>query len=182
MSRVEVLLVAVLIVIAVLLGIMFGGSAVWYLKPDNQPKVIESTTERFVCADGTIKETIEECPIIQDTSGETTIVCPPCNKTDFIYRKCDCNQCLVQCGLSEAGVTTTTLHIPKCDPCTSSTDCGTPGYSEIKCSGGRTYKIYSEPRCDEGCCKTLQEQRWIGGCPAGQRCLPGQGCVSYDDE
>ncbi|MBD3388994.1 MAG: hypothetical protein GF416_07905 [Candidatus Altiarchaeales archaeon] len=189
MSKVEAMLVAVLIVIALLLGILFGGSSVWFLKPEGKDQVVEKTVNKYVCSDGTTKDSKDECPIISEADGESQVVCPPCNKTDFIYRKCDCDQCKIQCGLSDDGgaaVTTTTLHVPKCDPCTADSDCGQPEYSEFKCSSNGMYRIESTPICDDSCCKVKQEQKIIRKCTDQERCVPGEGCVvddtDYDEE
>jgi len=177
------MLVVVLITLALLLGLLFGGSSVWFLKP-TQDRIVERTVNRYVCADGEVKSAQSECAVIVRGTGNTTIVCPPCNKTDFVYRKSDCDQCLKDCGhMIEGLVTSTTLHVPTCTSCTGNSECGQANFSDIKCGGGEMYKIYYEPFCNkDGCCVTTQTKKPIRECMDNERCEPVKGCVPYEEE
>jgi len=186
MARLEILLVAILIAIALILGILFGGSTVYFLKPESSTRVVDNSVTKYVCSDGQVKDDLSQCPKVQTSeTGETTVVCPPCsNTTEFLYRKCDCTACTQQCGIIPVpgeSVTTTTIHVVKCSPCSSDTDCGQPEYSDIKCSADRMYRIEMTPICDDGCCKTMQEQKIIRTCTSAERCQAGKGCVPYED-
>ena len=183
MGQTEVMMMVVLVCLALLLGVLFGGSAVWYLKPDSETRVVENVVSRFVCSDGTTKELQSECPYVKTTSGKTEVVCPPCDCTDTtgnVYRKCDCVTCAVQCGVAGI-VTTTTIPQPICDPCSKDSDCGQPSYSDVKCNKDKMYKLYNEPFCSDGCCKTKQTRSEIRSCMSNEACEPTGGCIPYDN-
>lgn len=182
MARIEVLLVGVLIALALLVGVLFGGSSIWFLKPSGGEQVIEKTVTKFVCYDGTVKDAQTDCPQVS-SDGTTRIVCPPCkgmNVTDTSpFRRCDCTQCAAQCGAG--GVVTTTIAPPKCTPCAANSDCGQPGYSDLRCKDDIVYKMYREPTCDESCCVVKETRNDVQTCSSSQRCRPAQGCVEYQD-
>jgi hypothetical protein len=182
MARLELMLVGVLIAIALLIGILFGGSSIWFLKPAGGDQVVEKTLMKYVCSDGTVKDAQSDCPTI--AVGTSTVVCPPCgskNVTDTNpFRRCDCVQCTAQCG-GEGVVTATTIAQPVCKACAANADCGQPAYGDIKCKNSEEYKMYQEPTCEKSCCMVKETYNKIQDCTSSQRCRPGQGCVAYDD-
>ncbi len=189
MTRVEIMLVAVLIAIGILLGIIFGGGTIWFLKPGGDTMVVDKVVQKYVCADGTVKDRLSECPVIEGGNGSTRVVCPPCECDDVTvnpYRRCDCVQCLASCGFGGANVTTTTLYVPTCEACTSDEDCGAAHYENVtRCRSiqgtEKMYRNYIQPFCDDGCCKVTQTQNVIRSCTDDERCISDEGCVMYEE-
>ncbi|MFH1055696.1 MAG: hypothetical protein V1744_06345 [Candidatus Altiarchaeota archaeon] len=182
MGKMEILLVGVLVVLALLIGMLFGGSSIWFLKPTGEGGVTEKVVNKYVCSDGSVKDNQNKCPkTVTGADGKMEVVCPPCKTSDTTspLRKCDCVQCESQCGVAYTP-TTTTLYIPPCTVCTSNAECGQPSYSEIRCKNDDTYKMYLEPYCadEDGkkCCKTTETVKDLTPCPQDQRCVKGQGC------
>jgi hypothetical protein len=196
MARVELMLVAVLIAIALLLGILFGGSSIWLLKPAaGGEQVVEKVVNKYVCSDGAVKDAQSECPIVStNPDGKTTVVCPPCEtKTTGAaecspFRTCDCTQCAAQCGTIAVPTTTTLTPPPVCKACTADSECGSATYSDLRCKNDEVYKMYIEPTCLEDkflggkCCKTKETYTAIQTCPSGQRCKKAEGCVTYTED
>jgi hypothetical protein len=198
MARVEVMLIAVLLAIALLIGILFGGGSIWLLKPEGGGTggTTEKIVNKYVCSDGSVKDQQGQCPVITTTSdGKTSVVCPPCTGTTSSspdgcspFRKCDCVQCFASCGGS--GGPTTTLAPPTCYPCSADTDCGAERNSELRCKNDEVYVMHYKPICDlqnstvggtEKCCKTSESYNKVQTCSDTQRCRKGQGCVAYED-
>ncbi len=185
MGKVEVLMVAVLICLSLLLGLLFGGSLTWYLKPSTGG--VGGTTEKivnkYVCSDGAVKDKKTDCPVVEIKDGQTNVVCPPCNcdGKDFTYTECSCTQCKAKCGLTDGGITTTTLAQPICESCTADSDCGIAEYGDLKCNKDKMYKLYNEPICSDGCCKTKQTRYEIRSCMENEICKPTGGCVQYEE-
>jgi len=189
MERVELVLGVVLIALALLLGVLFGGSSIWFLKPSaGGEKVVEKVVNKYVCFDGSIKDAQSQCPTVSTENGQTQVVCPPCpagNASGVVFRKCDCTQCSVECG-TRPPVTTTTLLAATCKECTADSECGTASYSDMRCKNDEVYKMYLEPTCmddkDIGkkCCKTKETYNKIMTCPGGQHCEKGKGCVTLE--
>ena len=179
-------MVAVLICLALLLGVLFGGSATWFLKPDSESRVIEKQINKYVCYDGTVKTVQSDCPIVSTDEGQTQVVCPPCDTSGYVYTKCACTQCRAECGIecAPAGgrVTTTTIYVPKCKPCTTDMECGTSSYENLtRCDDNKAYKNLINPVCDDSCCKQTQSIEVIETCTSDQTCMRGQGCVERED-
>jgi hypothetical protein len=198
MARIESLLVVVLIALALLIGIVLGGSSIWYLKPSTGgEKVVEKAVNKYVCSDGAIKDAQNQCPILAVSSdGKQTVSCPVCPaKTTCATlpssgpsEKFDCYQCVTNCnGIILLSTTTTLVPLPVCKACTTNTDCGSSGYSDMRCKNDEAYKMLIEPFCDidnktkESCCKAKETYNKIMTCPAGQRCYKGKGCEAYED-
>ena len=183
----EIVMVVVLIVLAMLLGVLFGGGTVWYLKPSSETKVIDRVVNKFVCSDGAVKDSQADCPFVKTTGGKTELVCPPCDcpdQTGSVYRKCDCIQCSAQCGTGLSIMTTTTIHVPVCDACSQDADCGTEYLGDLRCRKDKEYKMKNIPICGDGCCKVRQEMITLRSCTSDERCVSNQGCVftPEDDE
>ena len=180
MGQTEILMVVVLIVLSLLLGVLFGGSSVWYLKPSQDTKVIQSTVQKFVCADGSIRDTPGQCPKVETKDGVTELVCPPCECTDVPgspYRQCDCTLCAVQCGTPvHVPVTTTTIYVPSLKTCETDSDCGQIFY-EKTCRYSQEYRVVNTPFCDKGYCKVTQKQEMTRECTDDENCISGKGCV-----
>ncbi len=177
-------MVVVLITLSLLLGVLFGGSTVWYLKPSSDTQIIESVVNKFVCADGSVKDSQDQCPHLETKGGKTELVCPACDypdSTGSVYRKCDCIQCNAQCGTGLMIQTTTTLHIPVCDPCMTDGDCGAEFLGELRCRKDKEYKMKNFPICDDSCCKLRQEMITIRSCTNDERCVSDQGCIYSPD-
>jgi hypothetical protein len=182
MGQIETMMVVVLILLSGLLGILLGGGGAWLIKPDSQDRVVERTVNRYVCSDGSIKSSQNECPTM---SADGTVQCPPCqpagSPTDVLYTVCDCVRCAIDCGPSTPGaVTTTTIAQPVCRECSSNSDCGQPSYDDARCRGEVEYKMYNEPFCDDGCCKVRQTRNDIRSCTENEICHPQQGCVQRE--
>jgi hypothetical protein len=193
MAKTEVLLVGVLIVLALMLGLIFGGSSVWFLKPDGGTQT-STVVNKYVCMDGSVKDNQNLCPVMQ-TDGTTTVACPPCECTGTTgttissspYKQCSCTECAAQCGSPVYTATTTSSTLPPCQVCNSDLDCGSSSYSELKCQNGKVYKTFSEPVCEEDnlgrkCCKIIQTTTDRIPCATNERCVNGVGCMPYEDE
>ncbi|MBU0762503.1 MAG: hypothetical protein KKD39_05705 [Candidatus Altiarchaeota archaeon] len=183
MGQVETLMVVVLIVLAGLLGLLLGGSGAWFLKPSGESKVIDKVLNKYVCADGTVKNTQAECPKVK---SDGKIECPPCtgsssgNPNDFIYTRCDCSKCATDCGTGAAGgVTTTTIWQPTCKSCNSDLDCGETK-EEYACTSWKERKLIYTPKCDDGCCLFTQQIIPIRSCTDNERCDNGR-CTLVTD-
>jgi hypothetical protein len=197
MARVEMMLVAVLIALALFVGILFGGGSIWFLKPAGTGAggVVEKAVNRYVCYDGSVKDAQAQCPVVSTgTDGKTQVVCPPCENTATgsttcsPFRKCDYTQCQAQFGIGIAP--TTTLAPPKCAACTTNAECGQPGDSDLRCKNDEVYRTHFEPFCDTnsslsmtggGCCLQKETYKAVQTCSDTQRCYKGKGCVAYTD-
>jgi hypothetical protein len=175
------MLVIVLIALALLLGLLFGGSAIWYLKPSTSAgggvNTVVNTVNKYVCSDGTVKDAQNQCPTVKtDASGNTQVTCPVCPprqtctaaecgsltpKTYTTYEQCQ--QCASQCGGIMILPTTTTMTPPPvCRTCTTDSDCGVSSYSDMRCKNDEAYKMLLNPSCHsdktttEKCCQTIE--------------------------
>lgn len=174
--------------LALLVGVLIGGSGIWFLKPTGQGGVVEKVVNKYVCYDGAVKDAQSECPVVKIEGGQQTLECPKCPATGSTQTttQCSCDRLLAQCGGIIPGYTTTTIHVPVCKSCTTNGDCGSPTYSEPRCKNDQTYKMYIEPFCDmrnesNKCCLQKETPSDMTQCPEGQRCVKGQGCAIYED-
>jgi len=180
MVRVEHMLVGVLIALALLLGIVFGGSSIWFLKPSSQGRVVDNGVTKYVCFEGSVRDRQEDCPRAAIGNGSAAVVCPSCparNGSQVVYQsKCDCAQCSLQCG--GIVVTSTTLHVPVCKPCTANPECGQQFYGdELRCRNGQEFRLNNEPLCEKGCCQVKQTQVDTRKCTEAEVCSPTKGCI-----
>jgi hypothetical protein len=187
MARMEILLGVVLIALALLVGILFGGSSIWFLKPaDGGGQVVEKIVNKYVCSDGVVKDTQSECPVTTiDSSGNSQVVCPPCKATGSSQTTTpiSCTVCLAQCGSKIPGYTTTTLYIPPCKACSANSDCGESFYSEgLRCRNGQEYKIKNDPLCAKSCCNVVQTQDNTRQCVETETCNALKGCIPIPED
>jgi hypothetical protein len=180
----EILILAVLAVLALFIGLLAGGGFTYWYMPRTCSKIIETTSIEYQCYDGSKKSDISDCPKPDVPECEDVTE----QDTDIVRVPFDCNKCMNECPQIQAmlyksgAVTTTTIHVPVLPPCTTDADCGEPKLSEIKCSYGKMERIKEEPFCDDGFCKTRQSRQVIRSCMDYERCEPGVGCVAREDE
>lgn len=185
MGQVEVVLVAVLIVLAGLLGLLFGGAGAWFMKPEAQTKIIDRPVNRYVCYDGSEQSDKSQCPKVTASGECPKVECPPCTSTggsqDIVYRDCDCATAKQRCGFTGApSVTTTTIWTPTCTTCNSDLDCGQES-SEPVCKSGKEYTLVYKPQCKDGCCINIQNMNYNRECGSGERCGDSGTCEPYED-
>ena len=178
MVKVEILLVGVLLILALLVGVFFRGSSMWFLKPQGSINVIDKVTTKYVCYDGSVKDSQSQCPIISNINGQMTTTCPPCKQGNatITTTQCSCLECAARCGAILPSPPTT-IAPPQCKNCTANGDCGQPFYGDLKCRNGQEYKLYNEPLCDKGCCATKQSQSNTRTCTDTETCSPLKGCI-----
>ena len=189
MAKIEVLLVGVLLILALLLGVLIGGSSIWVLKPGTSSgggQVVERVVSKYVCMDGSVKNSQSECPTTVATSTGQTLTCPVCQIVSISSsnRTLSCTECAARCGAIIPVITTTTL--PPCKVCSANSECGQPSYSPPKCKNDQTYKMYSEPFCEKEtdgrmCCTVKQTPSGMTQCASAERCQNATGCVAYQD-
>jgi len=181
LKEIIILLVA-LSFLTFFLGIFLGGGFTYWYMPRTCSKITEVTSVEYQCYDGSSEDSVEDCPEpdlpeCKDGSKSKTV-----NNT-VVVRQCDCLRDCPMCqNCVKPGVTTTTIKKIVLPPCASDSDCGATEYSEIKCNIKRQmYKLLSEPFCDDGECKTRQEQEILRSCTQSERCQVDVGCVPYED-
>jgi len=204
MERIEVVLTVVLLAIALLVGILFGGSSIWFLKPSSEGGAQVNTVTKYVCSDGAVKDAQNQCPAIITSADGKTVTCPTCQKCGTCqicptgqekantsnlaptqYEQCQ--QWAIQCGGIMMVPTTTTLTPPPvCKSCSADSDCGVSSYSDFKCKNDEVYKELLNPVCEqdkktsEKCCQVTSTYTKIETCQPSMRCVKGQGCVSNE--
>ncbi|MFH1404185.1 MAG: hypothetical protein ABIH11_07960 [Candidatus Altiarchaeota archaeon] len=181
----EIILLSALSVLTLFLGLVFGGGFTYWYMPRTCSKVIETTSIEYQCYDGSKRPDLSECPEPNiPECEETKDVTKDTSEKQVVKVGFECTDCISKCPQvcsPGAKVTTTTIHVPVLPPCTSNADCGDPEYSEIRCDYDKTYKIYSEPFCDDGSCKVTQTKKIIRTCMDNERCQKEVGCVPYTE-
>ncbi|MFH0862405.1 MAG: hypothetical protein V1875_05170 [Candidatus Altiarchaeota archaeon] len=196
MERIEIVLTAVLMAIALLLGILFGGSSIWFLKPA-EGGTQTNTVTKYVCSDGSVKDAQNQCPAISTSTDGKVVECPKCQTCPVCQsdsttgstmptpsKYTECWQCAQNCaGIMIIPTTTTMTPPPVCKACTANSDCGVSSYSDFKCKNDEVYKDLLNPLCEqdkktgEKCCQYEAVYTKLETCQNNMRCVKGQGCV-----